>query len=307
MKKGPISSHSDSDSVYELAADWLKYCRSSHPDCPRVMASPLPTRLLDVSGVTAGTSQDPFLYICDANERSQYVVLGYCWGEQGNKDFVLKQSMLKRKMETIPLSSLPQTLRDTITITKWLGFRYLWIDALCFLQDSKEDWEKEAAVTRKVYFHTVATIAASAASDSSQGFLLPREDFNATTPQLVFCEPVGIRGLVSVRCRFPSVTDIEQPLNLRGWALQERLLSPRLLSYETRPLRWTCPTDTYLEGEGDTKSMRFLDSAFPTSFINFSKAPSSSLSPSRPYNYEMDPLYQWTIIIEDYMKRELRY
>lgn len=175
-------------------------------------------------------------------------MLGYCCGEQENKDLVLKQSMLKRKMETISLSSLPQTLRDAITITKWLGFRYLWIDALCFFQDSKENWEKEAAVTGKLYFHTVVIIAASAASDSSQGFLLPREDFNATPPQLVFCEPDGIRRLVSVRCRFPSVTDIGQPLNLRGWAFQERLLSPRLLSYETRPLRWTCPTDTYLEG-----------------------------------------------------------
>ena len=47
--------------------------------------------------------------------------------------FVLTQSTLERKMETIPLSSLPQTLRDAITITKWLGFRYLWIDALCIL------------------------------------------------------------------------------------------------------------------------------------------------------------------------------
>lgn len=98
------------------------------------MASPLPTRLLDVSGVTAGgTFQDPFLYIPDANERSQYVALSCCWGEQGNEDFVLTQSTLERKMETIPLSSLPQTLRDAITITKWLGFRYLWIDALCIL------------------------------------------------------------------------------------------------------------------------------------------------------------------------------
>lgn len=147
------------------------------------MASPLPTRLLDVSAVTAGgTSQDPFLYIPDANERSEYVAPSYCWGEQGSEDFVLKQSTLKRKMETIPLSSLPQTLRDAITITKWLGFCYLWIDALCILQDSKEDWEKEAAVMGKVYFNAVVTIAASAASDSSQGFLLPREQFECRSP-----------------------------------------------------------------------------------------------------------------------------
>lgn len=310
VKKRPIASHSDSDSVYELAADWLKYCRSSHPDCPPVMDSPLPTRLLDVSGVTTGgTSQEPFLYISDANERSQYVALSYCWGEQGNKDFVLTQSTLERNMETIPLSSLPQTLRDAITITKWLGFRYLWIDALCILQDSKEDWEKEAAVMGKVYFNAVVTIAASAASDSSKGFLVPREDFDATDPQLVFCGPDGTRGLVSIRYEFPSATDIGQPLDLRGWALQERLLSPRLLSYETRKLTWTCPTDTYLEGEENAKSIPPRDSIFSKSLIHFSNAPSSisSAPASRQYSYETDPFLQWTVIVEEYASRELRY
>ena len=102
----------------------------------------LPTRLLDVSGVAAdGTSKDPLLYIPDANERSEHVTLSYCWGQEGNEDFVLTQSKLKRKMDIVPLSGLPQTLRDAITITKRLGFRYLWIDALCIpAEDNMEDW-----------------------------------------------------------------------------------------------------------------------------------------------------------------------
>lgn len=84
------------------------------------------TRLLDVSGVAAdGTSKDPLLYISDANERSEYVALSYYWGQEGNEDFVLTQSTSKRKMDIVPLSGLPQTLRDAITITKRLGFRYL--------------------------------------------------------------------------------------------------------------------------------------------------------------------------------------
>lgn len=136
-------------------------------------------------------------------------------------------------------------------------------------------------------------------------------------PQLVFCRPDSTRGLVSVRYRFPSATDIGQPLDLRGWALQERLLSPRLSSYESRQLRWTCPTDTYLEGGENAKSMQSRDPIFPTSLINFSKAPSSISSStaaaaaeaaaSRPYNYETGPFYQWTVIVEDYASREIRY
>ena len=56
------------------------------------------------------------------------------------------------------------------------------IDALCILQNSKEDCEEEVAVMGKVYLNAVFTIAASAASNSRQGFFLPQEVVNATSP-----------------------------------------------------------------------------------------------------------------------------
>lgn len=310
MGNTPIASHSDSDSVYELAADWLNECRSSHADCPRVTAVSLPTRVLDISGVTTdGTSKDPFLYISDANERSEYAALSYCWGEEGNEEFVLTQSTLERNMGIIPLSGLPQTLKDAIAITKWLGFRYLWIDALCILQDNIEDWEKEAAVIGKVYSNATVTIAASAASRSTQGFLLPRESFNATPPQLVFRGPDGTRGLVSIRDPLPS---IKQPLDLRGWALQEQLLSPRLLSYETRWLKWTCMTDTYKEGEGGSSRVYTFGTASPrNALLNrlpiASSLPSLSSPSRRPHHHELDHFFHWADIVEDFTSRELRF
>lgn len=72
--------------------------------------------------------------------------------------------MLKRKKDIVPLSGLSQTLKDAIAITKWLGFRYLWADALYVLQDSKEGWGKEAAVMGKVYSNAVFAIAARVSS-----------------------------------------------------------------------------------------------------------------------------------------------
>lgn len=208
-------------------------------------------------------------------------------------------------MDIIPLSGLPQTLRDAITITKRLGFRYLWIDALCILQDCKEDWEKEAAVMGKVYSNAVVTIAACSASDSSQGFLLPRENFDATPPQLVFRGPDGTRGLVSVRYDFPSATGRGPPLDLRGWALQEQLLSPRLLSYEARRLKWTCTTETFLEGEGGS-SIAYDEGPARSQNPMFGRLSKASLSSSRR-QYELDPFYQWAVIVEDYTSRELKF
>lgn len=271
----------------------------------------LPTRLLDVSGVAAdGNSKDPFLYISDANERSEYVALSYCWGQQGNEDFVLTQSTLKRKMDIVPLSGLPQTLRDAITITKRLGFRYLWIDALCILQDNMEDWEKEAAVMGKVYSNAAVTIAATAASGSNQGFLLAREDSDATPPQLVFRAPDGTRGLVSIRVNDSLGRDTIQHLYTRGWAFQEELLSPRFLSYETRRLKWTCLTDTYLEGKkgsGQAHNLGVTRSQNPLFNGLFKASSSSSPSSSRSYNYKLDPFYHWSAIVDDYTSRELKF
>jgi hypothetical protein len=47
-------------------------------------------------------------------------------------------------METYPVflkefspNTIPKTLQDPVRVTWQLGFRYLWIDALCIIQDHK--------------------------------------------------------------------------------------------------------------------------------------------------------------------------
>lgn len=38
--------------------------------------------------------------------------------------------------------SLSQTFRNAVIVTRHPGFKFLWIDSLCIVQDSKDDWEK---------------------------------------------------------------------------------------------------------------------------------------------------------------------
>ncbi|PMD49273.1 uncharacterized protein K444DRAFT_549253, partial [Hyaloscypha bicolor E] len=45
---------------------------------------------------------------------------------------------------SIPLRSLPTTLRESIYMTKRLGIRYLWIDVLRVIQASEQDWMSNA-------------------------------------------------------------------------------------------------------------------------------------------------------------------
>jgi hypothetical protein len=37
-----------------------------------------------------------------------------------------------------PIKSLPQRFQDAVAIARWMRIDYLWIDALCIMQDSKE-------------------------------------------------------------------------------------------------------------------------------------------------------------------------
>jgi Heterokaryon incompatibility protein (HET) len=53
-----------------------------------------------------------------------------------------------------------------------LGIRYLWIDSLCIIQDSKEDWSYEASLMGQYYQNSAVTIAAVGAEDGNDGLFV---------------------------------------------------------------------------------------------------------------------------------------
>ncbi|OHF01828.1 hypothetical protein CORC01_03019, partial [Colletotrichum orchidophilum] len=52
---------------------------------------------------------------------------------------------IDNQKEAIDVEDFPKTVRAAVEITKGLGLEYLWVDDVCIIQDSAEDWEKEAA------------------------------------------------------------------------------------------------------------------------------------------------------------------
>ena len=71
-------------------------------------------------------------------------------------------------------SVLPQSLQDAVEVVRKLKIRYLWIDALCILQDGKRDWHRESGMMASVYQNAFIAIAATASAARDQGFLYPR-------------------------------------------------------------------------------------------------------------------------------------
>jgi hypothetical protein len=122
-------------------------------------------------------------------------------------------------MDGILLHDLPRTFQDAIYITNFLRVRHIWIDSLCIIQDSKEDWQREAAKMADIYHQSYLTIAASWAPCGNVGLF-------KQTPVL---EVLGTIARPAIRHIHDDASHF--PLMGRAWAYQERILSPRLLHF----------------------------------------------------------------------------
>jgi hypothetical protein len=69
---------------------------------------------------------------------------------------------------------LPRTFCDVIKLTRALKEKYIWIDALCILQDSPSDWEREASFMARIYENSLCTVI-SPSSDPTKPLFIERE------------------------------------------------------------------------------------------------------------------------------------
>jgi hypothetical protein len=157
--------------AFAMASLWLHDCLTRHSKCRKysIGFSPMPSRVINV-GPPDG-SQAPYIY-SSRGHHDAYVTLSYRWGNTNP----IRTEM--RKLQTfgdwIPLNRVSKTMNDAITITRRLGVRYLWIDALCIVQDSKMDWIREASNTVNIYRNSLLTIAVVHSGPDAEGIFSRR-------------------------------------------------------------------------------------------------------------------------------------
>ncbi len=168
-----------------------------------------------------------------------YVALSYCWGREQRQKTT--KTNLEEQQQNIAYDILPKTLQDAIKVTANLGYKYVWIDSLCIIQDDEADKSFEISQMPLIYSQAIVTIAAGNASAAEHGFLLPRrESIDGEAFNLTLKPDDGRKGTVTAVCNLTSQYGRE-PLHTRGWTLQERILSTRVLEYTSRQVRFTCP------------------------------------------------------------------
>jgi hypothetical protein len=197
----------------------------------------MPLRLIDV-GETNST-KDPFLSV-EPNRTGTYLTLSYRWFPN---PFKADCSNLSALCEKIPLDNMPPTIKDAITFTRWLGVQYLWVDALCILQN-KEDWLKQSPLMHEIYGNALLNISADAAVKPDIGFLRHRHPLHTHTcllPSMIRLPdgtplPAGICPSYPEAEKFPDKSILAN----RGWIMQERFLSQRRLHFGTNEILWEC-------------------------------------------------------------------
>ena len=196
------------------------------------------------------------------------------------------------------METLPKTLRDAVLVTRWMGIQYLWVDALCIVQDDRRDWERESSKMGTIYANSYLTIAASNSADISLGFLTAR-----TKPETVGLNYRLDGGQVSRLFLYPETSGPspsyssnhfldQETIQRRAWTLQERSLSTRILHYGTFQMFFEC-RERMLAEDGD------------------SDTPASALrmfhdTGAWDHTKELDGDYEeWTSILTDYSERKL--
>ncbi|KAK2023990.1 heterokaryon incompatibility protein [Colletotrichum zoysiae] len=216
-----LENHTGSESSLDTAKRWISTCLRDHPSCCAGSDTHFrPSRLLHIGGddhqVTLHTSTD-------YPEALSYMTLSHRWGEA---QFIqLRRSNEEAFRQGIPWSSLPQTFKDAIRVARHLGSDYLWIDSLCIVQDSKEDWTTEAASMGNIYKNSL----------SLEGCLYPR------TPRAL--EPERLPwDFDSSGHSYIINADPKEPHELysRAWVFQEFLLARRTVDCGRDQLFWRC-------------------------------------------------------------------
>ena len=100
-------------------------------------------------------SEDPHIHEVDPGQPvPDYITLGHCWG--GRSPVILNSASLANFKNRLPFASLSKTFQEAVQVVRSLGYLYLWIDSLCIIQDSTEDWERESEIMgqlSKLYFY----------------------------------------------------------------------------------------------------------------------------------------------------------
>lgn len=214
-----------------LAKVWLEICTRHHRACRCPVNTRLQTprtRLIDCTArklINTGTW--PF-------HRPRYAALSYRWGLTSENK--MEQDREGRDEPKDPLSNLPLTIEDAISVTKGLGLRYLWVDQYCIDQNNSKEKQAQIRKMDRIYQCAEVTIMAAAGDDCHYG--LPGVSKRARQ----VLDPFICDALTFGLCPAGGPHWQHGAWHERGWTFQETYLSRRRLVFSDTLAHFECTT-----------------------------------------------------------------
>jgi len=231
-----------------MVAGWLS---QNHSGCPQNINVSLSARLLDVQ-----LGESNFIRLVATSARTgTYAALSHCWGGDDWDTDHTTQHCESPSGHSVHRPA--KNFQDAVSVTREIGLQYLWIDALCIIQDDPDDWEAESGNMATIYQNAHLVIGANMSPNSEGGFLenerLPYIYIGGRPVAIVKDENAVIFARSEkVHYQDPNVYDNSAlqsrgPLSKRAWTLQESLLASRMVNFQYPETVWRCDSVKFCE------------------------------------------------------------
>jgi hypothetical protein len=172
---------------------------------------------------------------------TRYAALSYVWGTTVDPFQTMKANVEALSQEyafDLPCNRtrLPNTIADSISFTRALGLRYLWVDRFSIVQDDEITKPHQLASMASIYSNAYITIAATEGGDSHYGIPGVNEERPRKPPSeiLEFSPSCRLQALVRISGS-PRTT-----YHTRGWTFQEWTFSRRTIVFHDQTVSWLC-------------------------------------------------------------------
>jgi hypothetical protein len=249
------------------------------------------------------------------SSRINFVALSYVWGSaQVIQPVKLENASIS--MLELPLSltktNLPQTITDALHLCALIDIEYLWVDALCIIQDNIDDQKYQIGKMADIYSAAFLTIMAAFGDNSNAGLpgLRPGTRFYSQRSVVVIPqsdEHPGLSLMTTVKSHpqhwdeyySRGLEDIDFSVwNSRAWTTQERAVSRRNLIFTKEQVHWACPQAYFCE-----------ESHFEvpnTRFRHFSHRTVNNLG-INDSNISTTPWIYYGYLVEQYTRRDMTF
>jgi Heterokaryon incompatibility protein (HET) len=179
-----------------------------------------------------------------------------------SRNFLTTIKTLNSHMSRIDLFQLPQTIRDAVLVCRKLGVRYLWVDALCIIQDSGQSKNDELVKMFDIYRNSFITILAASSSACDQGFIYDRYKYYGFEVPFYSAGALGTVSLADAIQRYDHASAIANyhcpDIALsRAWIFQEVFASSRIIIFSRFQVFWLC-ADSWGKDGGPIKREDYL-------------------------------------------------